>query len=317
MGMTARNWTLRLFAFAGAIVILVGPGQAQAPKSPAGPAAVVNGDPISYAEVDAVVKMMPAPPAPPTDGQMRIIRHEALELLMNDVLLRHFLIQHGRPVAPPEIEKQMTQLQTALRAQNHTLVDFLKDTSQTEAHLRVDIAKKIQWDDYVKQLATDSNLRRYYEANKDYYDRVTVKASHILLRVSPGASPGESQAAEAKLQEMRRQILAGKLDFAAAARQYSQCDSALRGGDIGYFPRKWVVEEPIASAAFSLKVGDVSDVLRTDYGCHLVKVTDRKPGQPSSYEAAKEEVRENFAMDLRERILAQERKAAKIEIALP
>ena len=314
--MTERNWTQVLLAIVGAIAVLAGPGRAQSPRTPAGAAAIVNGEPIGYTEVDVVVKMMPAPPSPLTDGQTRIVRHEALEMLMNDVLLRQFLTKHGRRVAPAEVEKQMAELQTALRKEKHTLQDFLKDTAQTEAHLRLDVAKKLQWDDYVNHLTADANLRRYYEENKDYYDRVTVKASHILLRVAPNSSAGEYQAAWAKLQEVRAQVLAGKLDFAVAARQYSQCDSAPRGGDIGYFPRKWVVEEPIARAAFSMKMGEISDVIRTDYGCHLIKVTDRKPGQPSTYEGMKEEVRENFAMDLRERILAEERKAAKIEIAL-
>jgi parvulin-like peptidyl-prolyl isomerase len=304
-------------ASAAMLVFLVNPTLAQAPKAPGGPAAVVNGEPISVGEVETVLKLMPTPPTPPTDVQLRVMRREALEMLISDLLLRQFLTKNGRALQPAEIEKQITELQAALKSQNHTLQEFLKDTAQSEAHLRLDIAKKLQWDDYVKKQATEANLHHYYEQNKDYYDRVTVRASHILFRVSPTASEGDYLAAQQKLQGLRGKIVAGQIDFAKAAHDFSQCDSAPRGGDIGYFPRKWVVDEKVAKTAFGMKVGDLSDVIRTEYGCHLIKVTDRKPGQPSTYESMKDEVRENYAMEMRENILAQERKGAKIEIGLP
>ena len=315
--MTARFWTPAFLAVAAALVVLVPHSPAQTPKLATGPAAVVNSEPISLGEVETVLKMMPAPPTPLTEAQQKAMRHDALEMLIMDALLRQFLNKHGRPVHSAEIAKQMEELQKALKSQNHTLQEFLRDTSQSEAHLRLDITKKLQWDDYVNKLMSEPVLRRYYEENKDYYDRVTVRASHILLRVSPSSSEGDYLAAQQKLQDLRNKILAGQLDFAKAAHDFSQCDSAPRGGDIGYFPRKWVVDEKVAKTAFALKVGDVSDVIRTEYGCHLIKLTDRKPGQPSTYEAMKEEVRENYGMEIREALLAQERKAAKVEISIP
>ena len=66
-----------------------------------------------------------------------------------------------------------------------------------------------------------------------------------------------------------------------------------------------------------MKVGDVSDVVETDYGLHLIKVTDRKPGQPSEYNKVKDEVRELCTEEMRLALLAQQRKAAHIEINLP
>src|SRR5262249_58132443 len=139
----------------------------------------------------------------------------------------------------------------------------------------------------------------YYNDFKDFFDGVTVKASHIVLRVPPTAPAPDVQAARQKLTDLRTQITGGKLDFGEAAKKNSQCPSAPGGGDIGYFPRKWVVDEPFAKAAFALKVGDISDVVQTDYGLHLVKVTDRKPGQPSDYEKIKDKGREIYVEKMR------------------
>ena len=138
-----------------------------------------------------------------------------------------------------------------------------------------------------------------------------------MLRVASSASPGEREQVRGRLQTLRQEIVSGKIDFAEAAKKYSQCTSAPNGGDVGYFPRKLAVEEAFAKAAFALKVGDISDVVETDYGMHLVKVTDRKPGQPSDYTKIKDEVRELCIEEMRLAVLAQQRKTAHVEIYLP
>jgi peptidyl-prolyl cis-trans isomerase C len=176
----------------------------------------------------------------------------------------------------------------------------------------------LQWTGFVKDNLSEADVKRYYDENRDFFDQVSVKASHVVLRLAPNAPEGERQAARARLLALRQEIVSGKLDFAEAAKKNSQCPSAPNGGDLGYFPRKFAVQEPFARAAFALKVGDVSDVVQTDYGLHIIKVTDRrKDGQPSSYDKIKEEVREIAAEELRHDILARQRKASQIDIKLP
>jgi peptidyl-prolyl cis-trans isomerase C len=160
-------------------------------------------------------------------------------------------------------------------------------------------------------------VQRYFTENKDFFDGVAVRASHIVTRTPPGTSDGERQAARVRLLALRQEILAGTLDFAAAAAKHSQCTSAQQGGDVGFFPRKGVVDEPIARAAFALPVGHISDVVQTDYGMHLIKVTERKPGQPADFLKVKEDVRAMCAEELRQSLLAELRKSAKVQINLP
>jgi parvulin-like peptidyl-prolyl isomerase len=97
---------------------------------------------------------------------------------------------------------------------------------------------------------------------------------------------------------------------------YSQCPSAPEGGDIGYFPRKGAVEEPFAAAAFALKKDEVSAVVQTSYGLHLIRVTDRKSGPPSDFSKIVDQVRELAGENMMLDILSKERLAARIEIKL-
>src|SRR5262249_2569238 len=139
----------------------------------------------------------------------------------------------------------------------------------------------------------------------------------IVLRVPAGVPEAEKAAVRAKLTEIRNLIVSGKLDFAAAAKAYSQDPAAERGGDLGFFPRKWAYDEAFLKAAFALAPGQVSEIVPTEYGLHLIKVLERQPGKLSEYAKIKEAVREFCTEDLRQQLLAKERKAAKIEINLP
>lgn len=295
---------------------------ATAPAQPAGkPAAVVNGEPIPLADVERLTDMLLQEKfkvQPPTEAQRKQVRREVLSMLINDVLMRQFVRKHGPQVEPAEVDKQLAEFAANLQKQNppRTLQDFCKETGQTEAQIRGSLTAMLQWAGYVKAHVTEDDLKRYYAESKEFFDQVAVRASHIVIRVAPDASEGERQAAQAKLQALRADLLAGKIEFAEAARQHSQCPSALQGGDIGYFSRKGMLDENFAKVAYSLKVGEISDLVQTDYGYHLIKVTDRKAGQPSDYEKIKDEVKDFYVEELRQRLLMQEHKAGKIEIHL-
>jgi peptidyl-prolyl cis-trans isomerase C len=305
---------LRSLAGAAILATLASTAQAQAPAKPA---AVVNGEPITMADVEALLKGRGPLATPPTELQRKQMQLEAVAMLIDDLIMQQFLRKYAPPVDPAELNKRVAEMQVALKKKNQTLQDFCKETGQTEIQLRTNLANMLQWAAYVKDKVTDADVKRYYDENRDFFDQITVRASHIVFRVPTGAADGERQSTAARLQAIRQDIVSGKLDFAEAAKKHSQCPSAPGGGDIGYFPRKWVVEESFARAAFALKVGEVSDVVQTDYGLHLIKVTDRKPGQPSDFSKIKDEVREIYVEEMRQALVAQQRKASKIEVNLP
>ncbi len=315
--MRARTWIMRSLSSAAALVVLASGAIAQAPPAPNKAAAVVDGAPITMAEVDAILKQAGPTPTPLTEVQRRQRQMEALEALIDDLLLQNFLRTNGPPIALSEVEKKRAELAEALKKEGKTLQDYYKESGQNDAQLRTNIVSMLQWLAYVKEHVTEADTKQYYVENKDFFDRVMVRASHIVMRVSPSAPDSERQAVRAKLQALRQDILSNKIDFAEAAKKHSQCTSAPGGGDIGFFSRKLEVEEAFGKAAFALQVGDISDIVETDYGMHLIKVTARKPGQPSDYAKIKEEVRELYIEEMRLALLAQQRKVAHIEINLP
>jgi peptidyl-prolyl cis-trans isomerase C len=123
---------------------------------------------------------------------------------------------------------------------------------------------------------TDEDLKKVYDTNKGQYEQV--KARHILIafKGSPAAQEGKpeltEEQAKAKAEELRNQIVSGKAKFEEVAQKESDdVGSGSRGGDLGEFNRGQMVPE-FEKAAFEAKVGDVTPVVRTQFGYHIIKV---------------------------------------------
>jgi len=306
------------FTIAWCLVMVGAPVvQAQAPAAPEEPAATVNSEAITIAEVKAVVEARPSP-VPLSAAQQRETRQAALDMLIDDLLMRQFLRKHGGQVQAGEVQKEIDDLRALLKKDNKTVEQVLRDAKQTEEQFRADIAARVQWRNYLRTRFSDQEMKAYYDANKVFFDKIFVRASHILLKVQSNTPPADKQATREKLATLRQEIVAGKISFEEAAKKYSECPSKTKGGDIGPFPYKFVVVEPFARAAFSLKVGDLSDIVMTDFGLHVIKVTERTPGEPSNFDTLKDRVREVYAQEQEwyQRILTEQRKGSKIEVYL-
>jgi peptidyl-prolyl cis-trans isomerase C len=317
--MSARKWVLGALASTAAWLFLANGAPAQLLKLASKPAAVVDGTPITMTEVEAVVKNLGPTATPLTENQKQQVQAEALECLIENLLFQQFLRKNGPHVEPAEVEKKLAELVESLKREtpSRTLADFCQEVGLNETQLRDRVVAEVQWAAYAKAHLTEEVVKRYYDENKDFFDQISVRASHIEIRIPATAPQEEWQAARSKLESLRQEIQSGKLDFAEAAKKHSQSSSATSGGDIGYFPRKFLVDDAFAKAAFALKVNDVSEVVQTDQGLHLIKVTDRKPGQPSDYNKIKDGVRQLYLDELRMAVVAQQRKVAKIEMNLP
>jgi parvulin-like peptidyl-prolyl isomerase len=285
---------------------------------PGAVAATVNGEVIRLDQVDAVVRRLRVADAPLSASQVKRLRLEVVEDLIDDVLLRQHLRRHGPKVEPAELDKHMAALAAALRQQGKTLADYCRENGQTEAQIRDTWATLVQFQRYVDRQATEEQLRKYHEANRDVFDGASVRLSQIVIRVGPDAPPGERTAARQKLAALKAEIAAGRLTFADAARKFSMCPTAPQGGDLGFVARRDpAVDEPVARAAFALKAGEVSEPIDSDYGVYLVQVAERRPGTPAPFEKVADLVRECYAEDFRQGLVGQLRQQATIQVTIP
>jgi parvulin-like peptidyl-prolyl isomerase len=317
MGMSARKWAVQVLVGLAVLAACAPGAPAQLFSTKPKPVATVDGAPVNMADVEAAMRLLGPSATPLTEAQQRQRQLEALDMVIDDLLLQQFLSKNGPAIKDADIDLKMREVVQILKSQSKSLEDFLKESGLTEAQLRSNILTKLAWDAWVGTHITEEGVKRYFTDNRDFFDRVTVRASHIEIRLPVTASDGEREAVRQKLKGLRQEIVSGAIDFAEAAKKYSQSESAAAGGDVGFFPRKFIVDESFAQAAFALKVGDVSDVVQTETGMHLIKVTERKAGQPADYEKVKGDVREFYIEDMRLAILAQQRKTAKIVINLP
>ncbi|MBX9584443.1 MAG: peptidylprolyl isomerase [Gemmataceae bacterium] len=313
-----RQWVLLgVLCSSGAGVAADPPAGAPGAHTPGSPAATVDGEPIPLDRVDAVIRAKYAV-GPLTPTQLRHLRAEVLSDLIDDHLLAKFLARYAPKVDPAEVDAQLKAFADDLARKGKTLAAFLKETNQTEAEVRAAWTGTLALQRYVAGRVGDDQLRKYYEANKDYFDRVEVRVGRVVLRVGAKAPPADRAAAREKLRAVRADILAGKLSFADAARRYSQCPAAAAGGDLGYILRKDMLgDEEFCRAAFALKPGELSEVVETEAAVHLIRVADRKAGTPTTFERCREEVREAFADDYRAELCGKLRKDARVELSLP
>lgn len=213
-------------------------------------------------------------------------------------------------IVPKATAVQLTQLQGQIReVQELTLRarDFTGSVKPTEEQLRKHYetngqafetreSAKVEYlvlsaDAIARRITlSEDDVRGYYEQNKPRYATPEERrASHILLRLDPGASDAQKSGIRARATELLKQVRAGG-DFAALAKANSQDPgSAGSGGDLGFFPREAMVK-PFADAAFSLKEGEVSDIVESDFGLHLIRLTGIRPGQQRGFEQVRAEI---------------------------
>jgi len=145
--------------------------------------------------------------------------------------------------------------------------------------LRKDVIRRLAIDAVMKDVkVAPEEAAEYYEKNKDRFAvPETVRASHILV-------DGEEEMAKVKAD------LGAGMSFEDAAKKYSTCPSKEQGGDLGFFSKAEMVKE-FAEAAFAMKVGDVTaEPVKTEYGLHLIKLTDRKEASVKPLDEVKDEI---------------------------
>jgi peptidyl-prolyl cis-trans isomerase D len=133
---------------------------------------------------------------------------------------------------------------------------------------------------------TDAEVQEYYEANLAQFQKPEeVHARHILFPLAPDASDADKAAARTQAEAVLAKTKGGA-DFAALAREFSKDSTAANGGDLGSFGRG-VMTPPFEAAAFALEPGQISDIVETQFGLHIIKLEEKTPARTEPLEAVK------------------------------
>ncbi len=239
------------------------------------------------------------------------------------------LYQEGKGLNLPEVDKQVEAMWTAAEKQAGSkekfeeqltkeglTMDQARDNIKKNIYVRAVISQKIQ--PLVK--VTDAELEAAYQANQERYRHgELVGARHILIQVPKEATEEQKKQAKEKIETVLKEVQAGK-DFSELAKTYSDCPSKTRGGDLGYFGKGRMVPA-FETAAFALKEGEVSPVVETQFGFHLILVYGKKPPGVTPLAEVRQQVEaqmknEKFQKTVNEYV-ADLRKKAKVEILDP
>lgn len=278
------------------LITLASPAYVGESQSAEQKVAVVNGTVINQAEFDSemnrVLERLQRTGRIPNDLERSQIKKQVLENLIARELLYQESQKKGIKVDQKEIEAQLT----ALKGRFPSEVEFKKALSTmnlTEAGLRFqferDLAIRKLLDDQIggKSTVSEKESRAYYDGNLESFKKPEqVRASHILIKVDPGADEAKKAEARTKIESLQAKLKNGE-DFGAVAKEYSEGPSGPKGGDLGFFGRGQMVK-PFEETAFSMKPGQVSGMVETRFGYHLIMVTERTPESTLSYEEVKD-----------------------------
>jgi peptidyl-prolyl cis-trans isomerase C len=285
----------------------------------------VNSEDVTKADFERLLRNIELSNRGPVPADRRDeIYRRVLDELVNYTLLKQEAKARNFTATDAEVETQMQSMRQAARSEEaftKALAERKMTLEKLKADAKVEIAIAKMMNAQVATLteATDAEAKDFYDKNPDKFKRPeTVRASHILLRVDPNADDATKKQTRTKIDDVLKQAKGGT-DFAALAKQNSQDGSAAQGGDLGFFPKEKMVPA-FADVAFALKTGDISDVVTTQFGLHIIKATDRKPAGLVPLDEVSAQIKkflnEQKKQQLAQAFIAQVRQKAKIEVLI-
>jgi peptidyl-prolyl cis-trans isomerase C len=220
---------------------------------------------ITKSEVEAYAGLYP-------EQQQALIKADPR---MEEVLVRNLV---SIMVVSDVAKKKGLEKDPTIRKQ----IDIMKNEYLARTYIQKEVLGKIK--------LTDKDYEAYYNAHKKEFENPEmVRARHILVAVKPNATEEEKKAALKKAEDILEKAKKGE-DFAKLASEYSDDPgSKAKGGDLGFFSAGSMVGK-FEQAAFTLKPGEISPVVETEFGYHIIKVEERKAAEQQPYDAVKDQV---------------------------
>ncbi len=313
------------FAAVFTLILIFMPAMAQE-KQPSGKnAAMVNGVAISMEQYNKELNVQLARGSQQgkqmSDDQLAALKNSILDSLIEREVLYQQSQKSGIQVSDQKVDDQLAGIKK--RFPNETeYKNALSKMNLSEDEVKAQIKRGLSIKELIDQqitskvVITDEESKAYYDKNPQMFKQPEqIKASHILIKVDAKADEAQKAEARKKIEEVQKKLKDGG-DFAALAKEYSEGPSSAKGGDLGYFRRGQMVK-PFEEAALALKPNEVSDIVETRFGYHLIIVYDIKPAQTLAYADVKDKINQRMKQEKVEKEAVQYvdklKKDAKLE----
>ena len=268
------------------------------PEAPGGAVAEVNGTAIDRASFERHLDRTRSrfkqanreiPPALETRLKENILRR-----LVEDELIAQKAKAEGVELGEEEFEGRFAEHRKRFGT-DKAYQDFLQRTGQSEDEMRRELRKSLMRERLYAKLVpqedpSDEEAKAYYDKNiARYIEPEQVKASHILLKYTTSDPDTLKKEKMGKCKKLFREAKKKGADFAALAKENSEGPTAPRGGDLGFFPRGRMVK-PFEEAVFAAKPGNVLGPIETQFGCHVIKLIEKKEKRERPFDEAKPSV---------------------------
>jgi peptidyl-prolyl cis-trans isomerase C len=247
--------------------------------------------------------------------------------LLNDLVDRQILLDASAAVkvtdadVDAEIKKFKSQFpdETVFEAQ-------MKQVGMTPEKLKADVREELQIRGFMESRVkapevSPEQAKSFYESNQKEFERPeTVKASHILFMVDPDAPAEVVKQKEEAAQKAAARAKKGE-DFTALAKELSEEPGAAEsGGDLGFFPKDRMVPE-FANAAFQQKIDEIGEPVKSQFGWHVIKVTDKKDAGKVPFDEVKDQIsaylKSTGQREAAQKVMQELKENAKVETFLP
>ena len=283
----------------------------------------VNGEAVTKVDFDRLIKNMEVRANQPVPAERRdTIFRQALEQLVTYAVLSQETRARKVMVSDEEVDSSIKQMQSqfktedefkkALDARGMTL-----DKLKSDTRIDMSINKMVEGEVSSQPAPSDVECREFYDKNPDKFKQdESVRASHILFRVDENADAATKKKAMEQAQAVLKEARGGA-DFAELAKKHSADGSAQQGGDLNYFARGQMVPQ-FDQAAFAMKPGQISDIVTTQFGYHIIKVTDRKAASTVPFEQVSPRIKDFLTEQQKQRkaddFIQSLKQKAKIEV---
>lgn len=293
-------------------------------------AATVDSKAITVGDVDEMIltnpQIQPALPQMTADeAKLNKLRRMVLDSLIDRQLMLQ-AAQQSAVVSDAEADAKLKEL-IAQNGGEEKLKEFLKERDTDYNTFISNMKQDILISEFIdrsvgKDVAiSKADAQAVFDANPAQFSKpAQVHARHILIKTEADASETDTSAAKKKIDELHKKVTDEKSDFAAVAKESSQCPSAAEGGDLGFFAKSQMVP-PFADAAFSMKPGEISEPVKTQFGYHIIKVEDTTPAEKADFESVRPMIEKQLTTQAKANAAREKieklRAAAKIEVSLP